>query len=201
MTEAARDATSQAVEDWFYDRNGQPEGPFSAARIREMAASGALAPDTLVWTDRFGTYWRRLRNTSLLSVSAVQPPPRADVTNLYAWVLVAMLPIGAVAEFVFCWFTRIPIPLLLVTVIYALIYVVIGLFDVGQIEASGRNVRSFRLTAWAALCPPLYLIRRARALGRPSAVSFAWLFAWIGAAVAAAPFQLVVLGLGLYRLY
>src|SRR5262249_23302407 len=97
MAEASGDITPQAVEDWFYERDGQPQGPFSTPRIREMATSGALAPDTLVWTERFGSSWKALRDTSLLSGSgspslaatADQAAPPGHVSDAFAWTMVA----------------------------------------------------------------------------------------------------------------
>ncbi|HZK80642.1 MAG TPA: GYF domain-containing protein [Humisphaera sp.] len=39
------------MADWFFSKDGQQQGPVTAADLKQMAASGQLRPDDLVWKD------------------------------------------------------------------------------------------------------------------------------------------------------
>ena len=36
---------------WFYASNGQQQGPFPEAQLRDLITRGTVRPDTLVWTE------------------------------------------------------------------------------------------------------------------------------------------------------
>jgi len=40
-----------AMADWFYGRDGQQQGPVSSAGLKQLADSGQLRPDDLVWQE------------------------------------------------------------------------------------------------------------------------------------------------------
>ena len=39
------------MADWFFSKDGQQQGPVTAADLKQMAASGQLRPDDLVWKE------------------------------------------------------------------------------------------------------------------------------------------------------
>ena len=43
---------------WFYASNGQQQGPFPEAQLRDLITRGAVRPDTLVWTEGMSG-WQR----------------------------------------------------------------------------------------------------------------------------------------------
>ncbi|HEX8438683.1 DUF4339 domain-containing protein, partial [Archangium sp.] len=45
--------------EWFVERAGQPSGPFSLERLRELWHQSALSPDTLCWCEAW-SQWRPL---------------------------------------------------------------------------------------------------------------------------------------------
>lgn len=47
-----------AERSWFFASNGQQQGPYGEARVRDFIAQGAIGPDTLVWTEGMAN-WQR----------------------------------------------------------------------------------------------------------------------------------------------
>ncbi|MBM4148964.1 MAG: DUF975 family protein [Lentisphaerae bacterium] len=45
--------------DWYYAINGQQQGPVPEKTIRELAATGGIGPDDLVWNADMGGEWAR----------------------------------------------------------------------------------------------------------------------------------------------
>ena len=39
------------MSNWFYAANGQQQGPFGDAQLRDLISNGTVRPDTLVWTE------------------------------------------------------------------------------------------------------------------------------------------------------
>ena len=49
---------------WYYTVGGERKGPAAWSEVREAAAQGALAADSLVWTASFGSEWRKAATLS-----------------------------------------------------------------------------------------------------------------------------------------
>ena len=77
MTSAAYAGTDPApsLEDaWWYKDGGDPRGPVKAVELCRLAEAGALRRDALVWTDGYGSHWRRLDEAGI----RLGGPPPAD---------------------------------------------------------------------------------------------------------------------------
>lgn len=47
MVESLR--VGRSMEEWYYTRNGEQQGPVSLGALRDMAENGSLQPDDMVW--------------------------------------------------------------------------------------------------------------------------------------------------------
>src|SRR4051812_26878133 len=63
-----------ADRSWFVASGGKQEGPYSESAFRDLIGSGAVTPDTLVWTDGMAE-WQRAGDVPGLLRSGAQPPP------------------------------------------------------------------------------------------------------------------------------
>src|SRR5471032_2588843 len=59
---------------WFYAAQGQQQGPFPEAQLRNLIARGAVTPDTLVWTDGMAGWQRAGDIPGLASGGGSRPP-------------------------------------------------------------------------------------------------------------------------------
>lgn len=64
------------ADQWHYSKNNQQHGPVIAARLKELAASGELAPTDLVWKEGMSD-WKPAKSIKGLfsGQTAVSPPP------------------------------------------------------------------------------------------------------------------------------
>jgi hypothetical protein len=58
---------------WFYASNGQQQGPYPEAQLRDLIARGAVRPDTLVWTDGMAG-WQKAGEIPGLMAGGSRPP-------------------------------------------------------------------------------------------------------------------------------
>jgi uncharacterized membrane protein YhaH (DUF805 family) len=66
------------MEQWFFAKDGQQEGPVSAQQIGALAKSGALDPaSTLVWRDGLAD-WKTLAESGILAETAAMSPIAAN---------------------------------------------------------------------------------------------------------------------------
>jgi membrane protease subunit (stomatin/prohibitin family) len=73
--EAAPPPPPSGDRTWHVAENGATKGPFTRAELERMAGSGAVTPDTYVWT-RGAADWRRGREVAeLADLFDVPPPP------------------------------------------------------------------------------------------------------------------------------
>ncbi len=61
--------------EWYYAKGGEKYGPVSAAEIRELAATGRLLPDDLIWTEGMEDWVDARRAPGMKFV----PPVAADI--------------------------------------------------------------------------------------------------------------------------
>lgn len=69
---------------WHYARNGERHGPVTATQLKELATTGQLFPDDLVWREDM-TEWRRAGSVKGLlseqSTAIPKPPPLPQKTS------------------------------------------------------------------------------------------------------------------------
>src|SRR5512138_2455636 len=61
------------MSNWFYAANGQQQGPFGDAQLRDLITNGTVRADTLVWTEGMAG-WQRAAEVPGLMASAGGPP-------------------------------------------------------------------------------------------------------------------------------
>lgn len=71
--------------NWHYAKGGKKHGPITAAQLKELATTGQLSPDDLVWREDMKE-WRKASTVKGLfseqsSVSPAPPPPPTSRTN------------------------------------------------------------------------------------------------------------------------
>ena len=62
------------MPNWFYAANGQQQGPFGDAQLRDLIANGTVRPDTLVWTEGMAGWQKAAEVPGLMPAGG--PPPR-----------------------------------------------------------------------------------------------------------------------------
>jgi hypothetical protein len=58
---------------WIYASNGQQQGPFPEAQLRDLITRGTVRPDTLVWTEGMSG-WQRAGEIPGLVPDGSGPP-------------------------------------------------------------------------------------------------------------------------------
>src|SRR5262245_24808468 len=61
------------MPNWFYAANGQQQGPFADAQLRDLITNGTVRADTLVWTEGMAG-WQKAAEVPGLMASAGGPP-------------------------------------------------------------------------------------------------------------------------------
>ena len=59
---------------WFYAANGQQQGPFPEAQLRDLITRGTVRADTLVWSEGMSG-WQRAGEIPGLMPAGGAPPP------------------------------------------------------------------------------------------------------------------------------
>lgn len=59
---------------WFYAANGQQQGPYPEAQLRDLITRGAVGADTLVWTEGMSGWQRAGEIPGLVPGGGVSPP-------------------------------------------------------------------------------------------------------------------------------
>src|SRR4030081_938058 len=60
-------------QSWFYAANGQQQGPFPEAQLRDLITRGTVGADTLVWTEGMSG-WQRAADVPGLVPGGSGPP-------------------------------------------------------------------------------------------------------------------------------
>ncbi len=63
------------ASSYYYARGGQRFGPVSGSQLKELAASGQLAPDDLVWKDGMADWEPARKLKGLFAIQPPVPPP------------------------------------------------------------------------------------------------------------------------------
>ena len=61
------------MSNWYYAANGQQQGPFGDAQLRDLITNGTVRADTLVWTEGMAG-WQKAAEVPGLMASAGGPP-------------------------------------------------------------------------------------------------------------------------------
>jgi hypothetical protein len=69
------------ADAWFYLVQGTQSGPVDAARLRQMAASGELQPDSMLWKEGLAEWIPASRLNGLFAATTVRPPPPPPNAN------------------------------------------------------------------------------------------------------------------------
>jgi hypothetical protein len=92
--------------NWHYAKGGDKHGPFTAAQLKELATTGQLSPDDLVWREDMKE-WRKASTVKGLFPTQPPPPsgpppvpsPRKKKSRKLLWLGAAsLLVVGAVAS-------------------------------------------------------------------------------------------------------
>ena len=59
---------------WFYAANGQQQGPFPEAQLRDLITRGTVRADTLVWSEGMAGWQRAAEIPGLMPAGAAPPP-------------------------------------------------------------------------------------------------------------------------------
>jgi len=181
---APAEQTNASEEEWHYRFRGETKGPVTREALKKMIADRIITPDTMVWCSEKGPDWRALKDTDLLNGtdrgSAIAkgplppPPPLKTLNNGSAWSL-ALLPIIPIRLIVAGLF-----PSLtqggqsgVAIIVYWAITLLIVILDLRNIHRSGRSISRLSIL-YALVLTPLYLFKRARAVGE----SFLKLWVW-----------------------
>jgi uncharacterized membrane protein len=61
--------------NWFYSKNGTPNGPLPEPAFRQLVATGIIQPEDLVWQEEFGPDWRAAGTVAGLPFPATRVVP------------------------------------------------------------------------------------------------------------------------------
>jgi len=68
------------ASEWYYENDGDRQGPVSSAALKQLAASGKIRPETLVWKDGM-TQWSQAKSLKGL-FAASQPNVTPEATAM-----------------------------------------------------------------------------------------------------------------------
>ncbi|MFN3832146.1 MAG: DUF4339 domain-containing protein [Allorhizobium sp.] len=181
------------MADWYYDNNGSRTGPVALDKAVSLLKSGSLSPDTLVWTEAFGSGWRKIADVPEFNEGGQPPPlPVSQLNDTWIWCLAAVPLAGYFIETSMAE-GGIIVPQEVAFVGYIIANVFLAYRDEAAIKASGRTPTSAFL---AAVIVPAYLYMRNRRVGRNQIPLLAWFASFAFSLYAAAGFTMPYLGLG-----
>lgn len=93
------------MDQWFYAKGGQQNGPVTFEQLREIAGNGGLAPTDQVWNESMKDWTPSGQVPGIFGVAPPPPGPVADPSNPYAapqsdWVAPTASTDGALTEIV-----------------------------------------------------------------------------------------------------
>src|SRR5262247_187301 len=63
------------MSNWFYAANGQQQGPFPEATLRDLITNGTVRADTLVWTEGMAGWQKAAEVPGLMPAGGPPPMP------------------------------------------------------------------------------------------------------------------------------
>ena len=72
------------MNEWFYAKNGQQNGPVTLEQLRQLARSGGLDAKDLVWNSSMKDWEPAGQVEGIFSAPAATPAPVSDPSNPYA---------------------------------------------------------------------------------------------------------------------
>ena len=163
--------------EWYYEKDLNRVGPVKENALKALIADGTLSRESLVWTSDFGSVWKPVGDTALSSGIAEPPPlPQSHVNNVYVWILAFVPIIGGIVEEVIGQERVIPQRAIVIS--YFAVNCLLLFADMAAIKNSGRDPksRSFRFWFWLV---PVYLFKRANALGQSRGYFWTWVVAFL----------------------
>lgn len=68
------------MSEWFFAQNGSQRGPVSVESLRQMAATGQLKPNELVWTAGMATWQPAGQRAEVFPPGSMPPPMTAPIS-------------------------------------------------------------------------------------------------------------------------
>ncbi|MBS1074408.1 DUF4339 domain-containing protein [Gluconobacter sp. Dm-73] len=153
--------------EWFYDNNGQQAGPVSREEILRLIMQRQIKPETLVWTQEFGSTWRPASAAGLVSPLTGLLRMSAGSSEHWAWaLLVGPWLIQRLTLLILDW-RQIPDsgrvgPLSVVGMMSLLLFFISFMLDRNSLRESGKTPPGF----WWWLFLPGYFWKRRQIVGR-----------------------------------
>lgn len=161
---------------WHYELSGERLGPVTAEKIKDLYDKGRLNRDTLVWHGPFGSTWKKLGDVyQEFGIDGGPPPlPQKPLSDFWAWLLALSTLTYAIVEAVSKdWQAELSSPVAPIVITF-FINCVFVYFDQQTIEKSNRNPENKTLAFWIIIIP-IYLLVRAKIVGRGAYLLVVWL--------------------------
>lgn len=180
------DLNVDSEESWFYESNGQRNGPISKSEIVALIKSSIITSDTPIWKQGFPG-WLRLEDTDLARhLDKNVPPPLVGdhINNTVVWVL-AFAPLigtflagliagiiakGNEAEALY------DLKSFKYTIMIFLLNTALSIIDEKQLKKAGHNTNKFKGWVWLV---PVYLYQRARATKQNLSYFIVWIICFL----------------------
>jgi hypothetical protein len=166
--------------EWYYEHKGKRVGPVTTNALRAMVQSGDVSFDTMVWNAGLGQQWKSVRETEIGKSNLPPPLPASQINNNFALVIALVPVIGIAIEVAVNAATGWSAPAGILWLVYTPVQFVLVMLDMDQIEKSGRRT-SHGWLIWF-LIMPVYLYKRAKAVGQPLTYLWLWLLSCVAAA-------------------
>lgn len=161
---------------WYVAANGQRVGPVTAWSFTQLAASGHVASDTLVWFEG-APGWVPASATRVGQHLARQLPPTPGfaVSNAIVWTLAFAPTVGPIAEGFVQEATGTFQPPGSMWWVVLIVNTALGLWDERRLKQAGHKLTGVA-QGWLV---PVYLFQRAKALGQTPAYAWVWLVVFV----------------------
>lgn len=197
------------VEKWWAASGDKRIGPLTSEELQRLLVTGALAGDTIVWTPSFGDDWKPLSEVRFsrlhdeppplpfgtvrrthrhraeegASINGQASPPSVAADDRYAWAIVAVPVAASVFDYILA-VSGMALDTRQMLIAGLIPYPFLVLFDDYQQHKAHNDDRLLPIQFWWILIP-VYLFMRARALGQPLTLLWAWLMSLFASLVLA----------------
>jgi len=164
---------STQTTDWYYNLDGQRNGPISDDGIKELLADGTLSRESLVWKVGFDNWVPIAQTTLKMQIATVPPPlPCSVVKNGIVWTL-AFFPIwGVILNHFIAKVTETDPNGFWFSFSFVALNTFFCFWDKSNLQEAGHDTKKF---AWSMWLVPVYLFKRARALNQSLAYFITWM--------------------------